>query len=72
VSEIMAVAEHVASLCVAAEALRLPVDIPDRPELSGALAIRPADLAELQVEAREAMDETRRGGRRTWASLTCR
>lgn len=52
----MAVAEHVASLCAGAEALRLPVDIPEAtaPSASG---VRPVDPAGLQGEAREAMDE---------------
>lgn len=57
VSEIMAIAEHVASLCVAAEALRLPVDIPDQAEPSDRLAVRPPAPADLQGEAREVMDE---------------
>ena len=57
VSEIMAVAEHIASLCVAADALRLPVDIPEPAEPSGADAVRPVEAAELQGEAREAMEE---------------
>ena len=57
VSEIMAVAEHVASLCVAAEALRLPVDLPDPIEPSGPLAVRPVDPTGLQGEAREVVDE---------------
>lgn len=57
VGEIIAVAEHVASLCVAAEALRLPVDLPNHMEVSEKNAIRPIDPGELQGEAREAIDE---------------
>ena len=57
VSEIMAIAEHVASLCVAAEAFHLPVDIPDNTEPPGAPAVRPLDPADLQGEAREVVDE---------------
>lgn len=53
----MAVAEHVASLCAAAEALRLPADIPDPAEPTARNAVRPVVPAELEGEARGAMDE---------------
>ncbi len=57
VSEIMAAAEHIASLCTAAEALRLPVDLPEPAEPSGPYAVRPADPAEVEGEAAGAMAE---------------
>jgi alkylhydroperoxidase/carboxymuconolactone decarboxylase family protein YurZ len=47
VSEIMAVAEHTASLCAGAEALNLPVDLPEPIEQSWPLAVRPVDPAPL-------------------------
>lgn len=52
----MAIAEHVASLCVAAEALRLPVDILDQVGSPAAGAVRPANLDDVEGEAREAME----------------
>lgn len=55
VSEIVAVAEHVASLCAAAEALRLPVDVPEASRTAG--AVRPLEAGSLQGEARAAMEE---------------
>ena len=57
VNEILAVAEHVASLCAAAEAFQLPLDFPDPVEPSGPYAVRPADTAELQGDAAAAMGE---------------
>lgn len=56
-SEIIAVAEHIASLCAAAEGLALPVDLPEPAEPSGTYAVRPADPAELEGEAAAAMAE---------------
>jgi alkylhydroperoxidase/carboxymuconolactone decarboxylase family protein YurZ len=57
VSEIMAVAEHTASLCAGAEALNLPVDLPEPTEPSWPLAVRPVDPAQLEGDAAAAMDE---------------
>lgn len=57
VSEIVAIAEHVASLCVAAEALRIPLDIPDQAGPADKVAVRPVEPVELRGEAREVMDE---------------
>jgi alkylhydroperoxidase/carboxymuconolactone decarboxylase family protein YurZ len=57
VSEIMAVAEHIASLSTAAEALRLPVDFPDPAEPSGPYAVRLPDAAGLEGDAAAAMAE---------------
>jgi hypothetical protein len=57
VSEIMAVAEHTAGLCAAAEGLRLPVDLPDPIEPSDPYAVRPADLSDLDGEAATAIAE---------------
>lgn len=56
VSEIMAVAEHVASLCTAAEALKLPVDLPDPAESSWPFAVRPVEPTELEGDAAAAID----------------
>ena len=53
----MAVAEHIASLCAGAEALRLPVDIPEPVEETSRDSVRPADPQDLEGEAREAMEE---------------
>jgi len=63
VTEIMAVAEHIASLCAAAEGLRLPVDIPEPLEQSSPYSVRPADPADLAGEAADAMAEIA-----TWAA----
>lgn len=57
VNEIMAVAEHIASLCVAAEGMQLPADVPDSAEPSVPYAVRPADPATLEGEAAIAMAE---------------
>jgi alkylhydroperoxidase/carboxymuconolactone decarboxylase family protein YurZ len=57
VNEIMAVAEHVASLCAAAEGLRLPIDIPESAAPSAPFAVRPVDPAALAGEAAAAMAE---------------
>ncbi len=62
VSEIMAVAEHVASLCAAAEALRLPADLPLPAAGSPPGSVEPADPAALQGDAAAAMAEIA-----TWA-----
>src|SRR5579859_5142786 len=53
----MAVAEHIASLCTAAEALRLPVDLPEPADSSWAFAVRPVDPAEFAGDAAAAIDE---------------
>jgi alkylhydroperoxidase/carboxymuconolactone decarboxylase family protein YurZ len=53
----MALAEHVASLCAAAEAMRLPIDIPESGEPSSSSAPRPVDPASLEGEAATAMAE---------------
>ena len=63
VTEILAVAEHTASLCSAAEGLRLPVDLPEPSEQSGPFAVMPADPAKLDGEAAQAMAEVG-----TWAT----
>lgn len=57
VSEIIAAAEHIASLCTAAEALRLPVDLSEPAEPSGPYAVRPVDPTKLEGEAAAAMAE---------------
>jgi len=57
VSEIMAVAAHIAGLCAAAEGLQLPVDLPNPAEPSGPYSVRPAERTELEGEAAAAMDE---------------
>ena len=56
VSEIIAVAEHVASLCAAAEGLRLPIDLPDSTP-STTYAVQPVDTAALDGDAGAVMDE---------------
>ena len=63
VTEILAVAEHTASFCAAAEGLRLPADVPEPTTQSGPYAVRPADPAKLEGEAAEAMAEIA-----TWAA----
>lgn len=57
VSEIMAVAEHTASLCAAAEGLRLPVDLPEPIEPSGPYSVRPVESGDLEGEAATAIAE---------------
>ena len=57
VSEILAVAEHIAALCAAAEGLRLPVDLPDPIEPSGPDAVRPVKPEQLDGEAATAIAE---------------
>ena len=57
VSEIVAVAEHIAGLCAAVESLRLPVDLPDPVEPSGPCAVRLVEPEELEGEAGTAIAE---------------
>ena len=63
VTEILAVAEHTASLCAAAEGLRLPADVPEPVTQSGPYAVRPADPSELDAESSKVMSEIA-----TWAA----
>ncbi len=62
VNEIMAVAEHVASLCAAAEGMRLLIDIPESAEPSSSSALGPVAPASLKGEAAAAMAQIA-----TWA-----
>ena len=62
VSEIMAVAEHIASLCAAAAAFMLPVDLPEPVQVSEAYAVRPVDPKALEGDAAAAIAEIA-----TWA-----
>ncbi len=57
ISEILAVAEHIASLCAGAEAFQLPVDFPDPIEPPGPYAVSPVDPMELEGDSAAAMAE---------------
>ena len=55
ISEILAVAEHVASLCAGAEAFQLPVDFPDPREPTGPYAVSPVDPMKLEGDSAAAL-----------------
>jgi hypothetical protein len=63
VSEILAVAEHIAGLCAAVEGLRLPVDLPDPIVPSAPHAVGPVDPERLEGEAATATAEIKEWAR---------
>jgi hypothetical protein len=56
ISELIALAEHVSSLCVAAQSLQLPVDIPDLEPERGHL-VAPADPESMDGDTTAVMSE---------------